>query len=135
MTFGNLSRRLRQGKSETKRRRIAESSVDTGRIHTSEKSNSGCRCPIVGGVKVDLPVSDEFREVKITRVTIVPRGEAIFCERATHVETQDEAAGEYVRIVQQDDRQTATEQTIQIDPAEWPTIRSVIDYMVENCRS
>jgi len=84
---------------------------------------------------VDLPESDEFREIKITRVTIVPRGEAIFCERATHVETQDEAAGEYVRIIQQDDRQSATEQTIQIDPAEWPTIRSVIDYMVENCRS
>jgi hypothetical protein len=86
-------------------------------------------------MKVDLPVSDEFCEVRITRVTIVPRGEAIFCERATHVETQDEAAGEYVRIVQQDDRQTATEQTIQIDPAEWPTIRNVIDYMIQNCRS
>ena len=83
---------------------------------------------------MDIPVSDEFREVKITRVTIVPRGEAIVCERATHVETHDEADGEYVRIVQQDDRQTATEQTIQIDPAEWPTIRSVIDYMIENCR-
>lgn len=85
--------------------------------------------------EMNLPECDEFREVKITRVTIVPRGEAIFCERATHVETQDEAAGEYVRIIQQDDRKSATEQTIQIDPAEWPTIRSVIDYMVENCRS
>ena len=99
------------------------------------KSNSGIPFRSSGGMKVDLPESDEFREVKITRVTIVPRGEAIFCERATHVETQDEAAGEYVRVVQQDDRQTATEQTIQIDPEEWPTIRSVIDYMIENCRS
>lgn len=84
---------------------------------------------------VNLPESDEFREVKITRVTVVRRGEAIFSETATHIETQDDAGGEYLRIVQQDDRQSATEQTIQIDPAEWPTIRSVIDYMIENCRS
>lgn len=41
-----------------------------------------------------VPAGDEFREVKVTRLTIVPKGEAIFCERATHIETQDEAAGE-----------------------------------------
>lgn len=82
-----------------------------------------------------VPAGDEFRELKVTRLTIVPKGEAIFCERATHIETQDEAAGEYVRIIQQDDRQSATEQTIQIDPAEWPMLRRAIDYMIENCRS
>ena len=84
---------------------------------------------------MNRPEGDEFREIKITRVTIVPRGEAIFCEQATHIETQDDAAGEYVRVIQQDSRQSDTSQTIHIDPAEWPTIRSVIDYIIENCRS
>lgn len=82
-----------------------------------------------------IPAGDEFRELKVTRLTIVPKGEAIFCERATHIEVQDQAAGEYLRIIQQDDRQSATEQTIEIDPAEWPLIRKVIDFMIENCRS
>lgn len=82
-----------------------------------------------------IPAGDEFRELKVTRLTIVPKGKALFCERATHIEVQDEAAGEYLRIIQQDDRQSATEQTIEIDPAEWPLLRRAIDYMIENCRS
>jgi len=82
-----------------------------------------------------IPAGDEFRELKVTRLTIVPKGEAIFCEQSTHIETQDEAAGEYVQIVQHDDRTERTHQTIQIDPAEWPLLRRAIDYMIENCRS
>ena len=82
-----------------------------------------------------IPAGDEFRELKVTRLTIVPKGEAIFCEQSTHIETQDEAAGEFVRVIQQDGRQSATEQTIQIHPAEWPLLRRAIDYMIENCRS
>lgn len=82
-----------------------------------------------------IPAGDEFRELKVTRLTIVPKGESIFCEQVTHIETQDEAAGEFVRVVQQDDRNTATEQTIHIDPAEWPLLRRAIDYMIDNCRS
>jgi hypothetical protein len=82
-----------------------------------------------------VPAGNEFREIKVTRLTIVPKGEAIFCEQATHVETQDDAAGEYVRVVQQDIRESNTNQTILIDPGEWPILRRAIDYMIENCRS
>lgn len=82
-----------------------------------------------------IPAGDEFRELKVTRLTIVPKGEAIFHERSTDIEVCDEAAGEFVQIVQHDERTTRTEQTIQIDPAEWPLLRRAIDYLIENCRS
>jgi hypothetical protein len=82
-----------------------------------------------------IPAGDEYRELKVTRLSIVPKGESIFNEKVTHIETHDEAAGEYLRVVQQSDRSVATEQTIEIEPAEWPLLRRAIDYMIENCRS
>ena len=81
-----------------------------------------------------IPAGDEFRELKVTRLSIVPTGESIFHEKVTHIETCDEAAGEYLRVVQQSDRSVATEQTIEIEPSEWPLLRRAIDYMIENCR-
>ena len=40
-------------------------------------------------------------ETRITRYTIAPEGEPIFSELATHVEIDDEAAGEFVVIKQE----------------------------------
>jgi hypothetical protein len=39
-------------------------------------------------------------ETRITRVTILPKGEPIFCEEATHIEIDDECSGEFIKISQ-----------------------------------
>jgi hypothetical protein len=39
-------------------------------------------------------------ETRITRVTILPKGEPIFCEQATHIEIDDECSGEFIKISQ-----------------------------------
>jgi hypothetical protein len=65
---------------------------------------------------------------RTTKITILPKGEPIFSERATHISIEDEAAGEFVAI----------EQTqigkIHIDITEWPEIKKAIDAMVKNIK-
>lgn len=67
-------------------------------------------------------------EVRVTRLTVLPKGEDIFTERATNVEIADEAGGEFVVIWQ------SGEARIPVDPAEWPALRGAIDRMVKECR-
>lgn len=70
-------------------------------------------------------------ETRITRLTVAPRGEATFSEQATHIEIDDEAAGEFVSVSQ--DRCNG-KQCFLIDPEEWPALRDAIDRMVKECR-
>jgi hypothetical protein len=72
-------------------------------------------------------------EIRPIKIVVVPKGEKIFNERATEVEIIDDAAGEFVRIIQSDE--AAEVGTIQIDPAEWPILRKAIDRMVRDCRN
>ena len=69
-------------------------------------------------------------ETIVTRLTIRPVGGPIFANEAIHVEMEDEAAGEFVVIRQcRDD----SEQSVRVDPDEWPTVRSAVNRIARTC--
>jgi hypothetical protein len=70
-------------------------------------------------------------EVRTTAVIVVPKGEPIFAEGATTVMIDDEATGEFLVLTQSDD---SGDQSIRIDPEEWPTLRDAINRMHMQCR-
>lgn len=67
-----------------------------------------------------------------TRFTIAPRGEPMFSERATTIEIDDEADGEFIRVRQCPEGEP--EAVININPEEWPLIRSAINRAVRLCQ-
>ncbi len=67
---------------------------------------------------------------KITSVTVVPEGEPIYSEMATQITMTDEAAGEFVEVVQSGRTDVGK---ICINPEEWPAIRDAIDSMIKQC--
>lgn len=71
-------------------------------------------------------------ETRITRLVVAPEGATTFDERATTVEIEDEAAGEFVTVHQVNDDKDAK---VAIDPAEWPALREAIDRMIAECRA
>ena len=73
-------------------------------------------------------------ETRVTRITVAPLGEPIFCETATHVEIQDEAAGEFVKVYQEGGH-TDYQKFITLDKDEWPAVRDAIDRMFGECRN
>ena len=77
-------------------------------------------------------------ETRTLKIAIVPEGEPIFSERATEIEIVDNAAGEYLKITQNSDDTPDPEsgnQTLTIDPAEWPHIQAAIEKMLKECRN
>lgn len=68
-------------------------------------------------------------ETRTTRITVAPEGEPTFSEMATHIEIDDEAAGEFVSVTQ-----PGGAGGIKICPQEWPAIREAIDKMIGECR-
>lgn len=72
-------------------------------------------------------------ETRTTRVTFLPKGESIFSERATDITIEDEAAGEFVKVVQKS--LCPDIQGITIDPEEWPALLIAINDMIKGCRS
>jgi hypothetical protein len=62
---------------------------------------------------------------------VLPKGEPIFCEAATHVAIDDNAAGEFLLVTQQSGHVEAESQTIQLDAHEWPVIREAVDRMFD----
>lgn len=66
---------------------------------------------------------------RITRITVAPPGEPIYSELVTHVEIEDESAGEFV-VIKQSGR---TDNSIAINPDEWPALRAAIDRMIAAC--
>ena len=71
-------------------------------------------------------------DVRITRLTVAPKGQPLFSELATHIEITDEAAGEFVVVKQQ--RDAGTDQSVAIEPGEWLVLRDAIGRMVAECR-
>ena len=65
-------------------------------------------------------------EARVTMITVAPEGETTFSEAATTVMVQDEGAGEFV-VIHQDDAE------IRFDPDEWPTLRRAINRIVRSC--
>ena len=81
-----------------------------------------------------IPTGDEHYEVRVTRLTVSPPGEALFSEYASQVSIEDEAAGEFVAVTQQSMRENMPNQEVTIEPKEWPALRGAIDYMFGQCR-
>ena len=81
--------------------------------------------------KEELPkcwkAASDLYEVRTTQVTLTPKGDPIFSEFASHVRIVDEAAGEFVEVVQD-------QGTIRIDRDEWPHLRSAIEAVVSQCK-
>lgn len=71
----------------------------------------------------------EKYETRVTRVTVLPEGEPVFSERATHIEIEDEASGEFVKVSQEGGHVDASKFVMFGDRAEWTAIRSAVDAM------
>ena len=67
---------------------------------------------------------------RVTRLSIMPEGAPIFSDQCTHVEIEDEAAGEFVVVRQQSEHVDGDGQAIQIAPDEWPALRDAIDELI-----
>lgn len=67
-------------------------------------------------------------KTRITRLTVAPEGADLYDDRSTHIETDDEGGGEFIKIVQPHGFSD-----IRIDPSEWPVIRAAIDKLIEEC--
>lgn len=70
-------------------------------------------------------------ETRITKLTVLPKGQPLFSEQATSIEIEDEAAGEFVVVSQDHD---GDEKKIQITPEEWPYVRDAIEKLIANCK-
>jgi hypothetical protein len=66
---------------------------------------------------------------RVTQITVLPEGEAIFSPRAVVISIDDDAGGEYVKVKTQIDT-PGEKQEISIDPHEWPSVREAINRMM-----
>lgn len=82
--------------------------------------------------EIVLPSSENYA-TRITRVSVLPHNEPIFSEKTTHIEIEDEAAGEFVKVSQEGGH-TDVAKWIVIDPSEWPVIRDAIQFMFDQCK-
>jgi len=71
-------------------------------------------------------------KTRVTRLTVLPEGEPIFSEKATHVEIDDEAGGEFVKVSQIFDHAKPGE--IGLEPDNWPAIRDAIETLMKDLR-
>ena len=67
---------------------------------------------------------------RVTRLTISPPGESIFSDQTIHIEIEDEAAGEYVKISQQSEYRPAASQEVCINPDQWPAIKDAVESLL-----
>ena len=81
---------------------------------------------------MSIPTGNEKYEVRVTRLSVIPPGDAVFNDTATHIEIDDEAAGEFVSIRQNFDQ--AERGQIFIDVQNWEVIRAAVDYLIADCR-
>jgi len=67
---------------------------------------------------------------RVTRLTISPPGEPIFSDQTFHIEIEDEASGEYVKISQQSEYRPAASQEVCINPDEWPAVKDAVESLL-----
>jgi hypothetical protein len=67
---------------------------------------------------------------RTTEITLMKVGGNTFDEGNYTISIVDEAAGEYVKIVEQCDEH----HQICVDPTEWPELRAAIDTMINTCK-
>lgn len=70
-------------------------------------------------------------QIRITRIHILPKGDPLFSPFATTIEIDDEAAGEYLNIIQQADTEESMIQQICIEPKNWPILKEGIQMMLQ----
>lgn len=70
-------------------------------------------------------------EIRTTSMTVAPKDEPIFSEKATMVEIVDEVSGEYVEVSQSGRTDLGK---IAINPEEWPALRKAINLLIVQCR-
>lgn len=73
-------------------------------------------------------------EQRITQITIIPKGEPLFSERAWNIGIETEGGGEFVKLTSLTMHVHAKKAEVQIDSEEWPALRDGIDYMLNLCR-
>ena len=78
-----------------------------------------------------IPTGNDRYEIRVTKISVIPPGEAVFSEQATHLGIQDEAGGEYVSVQQHHEEERTQ---IFIDRKQWPILRDAINFMVRECR-
>lgn len=66
-------------------------------------------------------------EARVTMIKVTPEGEDTFSDLATSVILEDEGAGEFVVIHQEDGE-------VRFDPDEWLVLRKAINRIVRQCR-
>jgi len=66
---------------------------------------------------------------RITQITVLPEGEAIFSDMAIEITIRDEAAGEYVSL-----RASNDEGEIVIEPDNWEVIKLTVDQMIADIK-
>ena len=67
---------------------------------------------------------------RTTQLTVMPKDEATYSESATTITIEDDAAGEFVVVAQDNDDYGK----IAINPEEWPMLRAAINRMIKECR-
>ena len=72
-------------------------------------------------------------ETRITRLTVGPERKEIYAPEVTHVEIDDEAAGEFL-VLRQNRDDKDSEQTIRIDSDEWPEIVKAVEQLRKGMR-
>jgi hypothetical protein len=80
-------------------------------------------------------LSDETHEVRITSLTVLPRGMKLYHAASTtiSIESTESLTGEIV-VIKQDEDNGSDGASITITPDEWLVIRGAIDKMIEECR-
>ena len=71
---------------------------------------------------------------RITQITVLPVGDPIFSEGATVISIVDQAAGEYIKVMQQADTTIEMNQTVIFEPDEWEEVKGVIDQMFKDIK-
>ncbi len=71
-------------------------------------------------------------ETRIIKIVVAPKGDPIYSERATTIEIDDLAGGEFVKIAQ--NRGSKECECIAFDREEWQAVKTEIDRMVLQCR-
>lgn len=69
---------------------------------------------------------------RTTKMTILPEGDPIFSELATHIEVAQEAVGDSFLKITQDSDDPVYEGSVCIDCDNWPAIKSTIETMLED---
>ena len=65
---------------------------------------------------------------RVTRLSVMLKGDPIYANSVTHIEIEDEAGGEFVVVKQQDDLIEPGEIRIALD--EWEAIKAAVEQLL-----